>query len=279
MFKRFVSLTLFWSAIILFMSSIVLFIEPHGRVAYWADWRFLGLTKTNWDDLHICSGTLFLVASLIHIYLNWPLITAYLTRKVQGASKAPVVWGSILLVSFITIGTYFNIPPMKQFLQLNQAIKEAHTKRYGNPPFGHAELVPISKLARFLGIDSHDFINALRKAGIKVESGKQSLKDIGKATGMSPARLFDMVMQGLREAGREGTPHLPEMPPPGTGRMTLADVARTYHVSQEVLLQRLKKAGIEASANQTMKEIASSAGLTSPEIYDIIKKDSNSTRR
>jgi hypothetical protein len=273
MIKRFTSLTLFWSALVLFFSSVVLFIEPHGRVAFWADWRLLGLTKQQWDDLHICSGTLFLLASLVHIWLNWPLITAYLTRRFRGASSAPVVWGSLAVVTFITVGTWLGLPPMKQFLALNEAIKESHTKRYGNPPFGHAELVPVEKLARFLGVDPKEFISALEEAGIRVGSARESLKEIGEKNGMSPSLLFDLAMKGLAARGSHGTGRLPRIPPPGTGKLTIADLSATYHIPQKKLIERLNRAGITAKAGQSLREIAISAGKTAPEIYEILRGD------
>lgn len=274
MFKRFTSLTLFWSSIILFFSSVVLFIEPHGRVAFWADWRLFGLTKQQWDDLHICSGTLFLLASLVHIWLNWSLITAYLTRRFKGASSAPAVWGSLAVVAFIALGTYFNLPPMKQFLELNEAIKESHTKRYGNPPFGHAELVPVGKLARFIGVEPEKFVKALKDAGIEVESASQSLKEIGAENGMSPSLLFDLAMKGLRREGSAVSgAALPKIPPPGTGRLTISDIASTYHIKEEVLLKRLERAGIRAKAQESLKEIALRSGRSAPEIYALLRGD------
>jgi hypothetical protein len=48
----------------------MLYIEPHGRVAYWTKWSFLGLEKDQWGNIHIFSGLLFLVAGGFHLYYN-----------------------------------------------------------------------------------------------------------------------------------------------------------------------------------------------------------------
>lgn len=268
MFKRFISLTLFWSSIILFISSIVLFIEPHGRVAFWADWRFLGITKNKWDDIHICSGTLFFVAALIHIYLNWSFIISYLSRKFKSVSPSTYILSSLFLTLFICITAYFNVPPMKQFLELNEAIKESYTKKYGNPPFGHAELVPISKLAKFLGINPTEFIQALKNSGIENVSPDASLKEIALAYQKSPAQLFNLAMQQL---SRNQSISLPQTPPPGTGMLTISDLAKTYHISENSLLKRLRQAGIKARPDSTLKELAENNGVTPHEIYDLLK--------
>ena len=62
--KRITSLTALISFILLLLNSIVLYITPHGRIAYWADWRLWGLTKTEWANQHIIIGILFFLAIL-----------------------------------------------------------------------------------------------------------------------------------------------------------------------------------------------------------------------
>lgn len=47
-------------------------------MAYWADWRMGGLSKTQWGDIHINVGLLFLLALGLHIYYNWKPLMANL---------------------------------------------------------------------------------------------------------------------------------------------------------------------------------------------------------
>ncbi|MBA2880905.1 hypothetical protein HNR65_001231 [Desulfosalsimonas propionicica] len=65
--KKIVSLTALLSFLVVVLNSIALYIAPQGRVAHWVDWRFLGLTKTQWSDQHILVGLLFLIALCLHI--------------------------------------------------------------------------------------------------------------------------------------------------------------------------------------------------------------------
>ena len=51
--------------------SVILYIVPQGRVAYWADWRLWGLIKSHWGNIHINLVLLFLIAVSLHIYYNW----------------------------------------------------------------------------------------------------------------------------------------------------------------------------------------------------------------
>jgi hypothetical protein len=45
-----------------------LYVAPRGRVAHWADWRFWGMTKTEWANPHLVVGLLFLATILLHAY-------------------------------------------------------------------------------------------------------------------------------------------------------------------------------------------------------------------
>ena len=45
--KRITSLTIMLAFLVMVLTGIVLYIVPQGRVAYWADWRLLGLSKTS----------------------------------------------------------------------------------------------------------------------------------------------------------------------------------------------------------------------------------------
>jgi len=43
--RKITSLTAAVAFILMLLTSIILYIAPQGRVAYWADWRLWGLTK------------------------------------------------------------------------------------------------------------------------------------------------------------------------------------------------------------------------------------------
>lgn len=74
--RKATSLTVLLTFVLLVLTSVILYIVPHGRVAYWADWHLWGLTKTQWESFHINLGLLLLLAILLHIYLNWKVIVS-----------------------------------------------------------------------------------------------------------------------------------------------------------------------------------------------------------
>lgn len=51
--RKITSLTAFLSFFMMLLTSVVLYLTPQGRVAYWADWRLLGLSKEQWGAIHI----------------------------------------------------------------------------------------------------------------------------------------------------------------------------------------------------------------------------------
>jgi hypothetical protein len=62
--RRVTSLTAMIAFIAMLITSIILYIVPQGRIAYWADWRLLGLTKEQWGDIHINMGLLLITVHL-----------------------------------------------------------------------------------------------------------------------------------------------------------------------------------------------------------------------
>ena len=75
--RKITSLTALLAFILMLLTSIILYIVPQGRIAYWSDWRLFGLSKTDWGNLHINLGFLFLIAIGLHVYYNWKPLMAY----------------------------------------------------------------------------------------------------------------------------------------------------------------------------------------------------------
>lgn len=65
------------------LTSIILYIVPQGRVAYWSNWQLWGLSKTQWGNIHVNIGILFLIAISFHIYYNWKPILFYLKNPAR----------------------------------------------------------------------------------------------------------------------------------------------------------------------------------------------------
>ncbi len=266
MLRKTISLVLAFSGIFVLLTSVILYIEPEGRVAYWADWRFLGLDKHQWGDLHVTTGFLFLIALILHAWLNWKPLISYLknkARKVTGLNTANLT-ASIITLYFV-VGTLLGLPPMQQIVELGDSIKEGHVQTYGNPPYGHAELSSLESFAAFMRMDPQKALTALTAKGLKVESAQQSLRDMADANNMTPKELFDIMKAA-------NPPMLPDTAPEGTGKMRLSEICEAYGIDPRQAVVGLAGKNITAQEESTMRDIAGKNGITPPELYRALRE-------
>jgi len=108
--RKTTSLTMLISFVLLVLTSVILYIVPQGRVAYWPDWHLWGLSKTQWGNLHINLGFLFLLAGFLHLFYNWKPMMAYMKNK---AKKLKVFTANfniaMILTVVISVGTLAEI--------------------------------------------------------------------------------------------------------------------------------------------------------------------------
>ncbi|WP_300672563.1 DUF4405 domain-containing protein [Desulfoluna sp.] len=202
--KKITSLTALFSFVVLTISSIVLYVMPHGRVAYWADWHFWGLAKADWDNMHINSGILFLVAVCIHIFLNWTLILAYINNRAKDVKHVTGEFmGALVLTLAVVVGTYLMVPPFTYTLELSESLKDRGEILYGNPPYGHAELSSIYVLSKRMGLDPEISMVNLKKSGTKVTGVDQSLLEVAKANQTNAKAIYQVMSQG-QEGRKKG---------------------------------------------------------------------------
>jgi hypothetical protein len=270
MVRKIVSLTSFLSLAVTLVTSVVLYVVPHGRVAYWADWTLLGLSKDQWGAIHITVGTLFVVALLLHLWLNWKSLTAYMrdARRRMVVMTLPMMV-SVLITLFVAAGTLYDVPPMRQLLALSASIKDAATETYGNPPYGHAEQSPLRKFCGYLGIDVEDALAALYAAGYDPAiSADTEVRDIARSRGVSPQQVFNDIHAAL---GGDPFAMLPPGPPEGTGRMTLESLCAAYGLPLDQVMARLGAKSIHARPDMTMRDIAQENSVAPRDVYNALR--------
>lgn len=271
MFRKLTSLTSFFSFIVLIITSIVLYIVPQGRVAYWADWSLLGLSKGQWGDMHICTGILFLIVSVLHIWLNWKPILAYLKKKAGKKNfTSPAFFISLILTLFVTFGTLAELPPMKQVLEFCQYFQIQGEAKYGIPPYGHAELSPLDIFCKRMGLDVEKAAASIKKAGIKLESNKEIIKSIAGKAGLTPKELHEIILKDQLQKTPSVKKDDDNSKQPtvqagaGIGRMPLEQYCAKYDLDLNTSLGILREQGVVIDKNTPIKEIAGALGLNSP---------------
>ncbi len=269
--RRIVSLTVAIAFVIMILTSVVLYIVPQGRVAFWADWRLMGLSKTQWGAVHINMGLLFLIALGLHVYYNWKPLTQYLKDRARHWKVfTPEFNLAAVLVGVFMVGTLAGWPPFGTILGIQDDIKAAAARKYGEPPYGHAELSTLRTFARKTGLDLKAARTALAAAGFDVAGPEQSLQAMAAANGVSPQTLYNAMAAAATAKGKASRP-LPEMPPPGTGKLTLADFGRQYGLDSERLRGALEANGLVVGDGMTVKAIAAANQRSPMDIYEMLR--------
>ena len=226
------------SLVILILNSVILYIVPEGRVSYWADWRFWGLTKGDWANQHITVGFLFLIAGLLHIYYNWKPIVAYMKNK---AKEVKVFTGAfnfaVALSLLFVVGTYLNVPPMSTIIEISEHIKDGGARKYGEPPYGHAELSTLKFFAKKENLDVAKSLELLAAAGINVTGEKETLKEIAKNNKMTPQQVYDIIKPAsTKPAVSSSGDGFPESPTQGWAKMSLEEFCERDLTPRNILL-------------------------------------------
>mgnify|MGYP000162149276 FL=1 len=267
--KRIVSLTAFVSLFFILLTSAVLYIVPQGRVAYWANWTLWGLSKEQWAAIHINVGILFLISLALHTCYNWKNITLYLKDKRRRLKVFTANFNIALLLTVLFVaGTYSEMPPFSNIMAVNARIKEAAARKYGEPPYGHAELSSLRSFARHLGINLTDALQSLAAYGYVVESDSQSLKEVAVANGVAPQQVYLAMLENISSTGpSEQMPHRPRQ---GAGKLTLEGLCAQYGLDVALIRESLTEKNIRFSKGMNLRQIAELNNLSPIDVYGII---------
>jgi len=304
--RGFISLLTALSFLIMTISGIILFITPQGRVAYWLDWTFWGISKAQWGDMHITTSLLFALAGLWHTWLNWRALVSYFQDKVKKtvALKAELAVAAVITI-FCTVGGIYKTPPLSYVLELNDWIKDSWVKSPDDEPaISHAELLPLNNFLKKMDIDLDMALAELKKQGVKVSGPDQKLLDISRNNGKSPAAIYKLLkhLEGKTSAQTSAAPVVPaaQQPSPaspaiptevkqtptaqlwtseqvqqqfegkGVGRKTLAAICLEYHLDQATTIKKLAARKISVTPEDTLKKIAEERGELPIEVLKII---------
>ena len=255
------------SFVLCVLTSIILYIVPQGRVAYWAGWRLWGLSKTQWGDLHINLGFLFLIAGFLHLYYNWNVITAYMKNKAREMKVFTPSFNVALLITLVVgVGTYFQVPPMSTVINFGESFKDAAAEKYGEPPYGHAELSSLKMFAKKVDLDLKKTKELLKAKGIRFDNDQQTIAEIAELNSMTPKQVYE-VMRTAAVKQKEAV--FPDTPYPGFGRKVLADICKEFGFPVADVLQGLAEKNIKATPEQTIKEIAAGADMDPHAFFEV----------
>jgi hypothetical protein len=280
--RAFTSLCSLVSFILLCITGIILFTEPHGRVAYWTKWNFVGLEKDQWGSIHIYAGLLFLVAGAFHLYYNWKPLVKYLSAKIETALryKRELVISSLIFFGVVVSGIW-SLPPLSYVTDFGETIKNSWVTSPGlEPPFGHAELVSLKTFCRKQRIPLDQAMAELSKAGFKLNNPDTILDEIASSKGTSGMGVYEVIkkLEPKPEVIKPGAAWTPEkieetFAGTGVGRKTIGQIIKDHELDHKTTHQKLKDQGIKAKDDDKIKELADRHDSTPIKILTIILTD------
>lgn len=280
-------------------TGVILFVVPPGRIAHWTGWTMLGLTKHEWIALHDWSSIVFVVGSILHIYLNWSCLISYFKDRVSKAFAFRAEWIlAVVVCALVFAGTVWDIRPFSSLMDWNESIKHSWDTPRRQAPVVHAELLTLRELAnKSEGVDLDTMIANLAGHGITVKSPDVVVGELAEAHDMTPSQLYPLALgtQGDAQragggAGRRDAGASPGGRGPGNqsgqgkthdktgaggsgrgfGRMTLTEYCEETGVDVESAVEKLRRAGYEAGGDMTIREIADSAEAHPAQIRTVI---------
>ncbi|WP_163335642.1 DUF4405 domain-containing protein [Desulfopila sp. IMCC35008] len=273
--RKITSMTLLLSLVVLVINSVVLYVVPEGRVAYWADWTFMGLSKTDWGEQHTTVGFLFAFAGILHIYYNWNPIVAYMKNKAREVKVFTGAFNVALALTVIfVVGTYMHIPPMSTILNISDGFKLDASKKYGEPPYGHAETSSLKMFTKKEGLDLKKSMELLKAANMSFTDEKQTIKEIAKQNNKSPQQVYLVIkpasQQPELEGATEGATAFLNAPKSGWGKRKVGDICTEYDLNLEQILHGLAQMEVQAEPDQTLKQVAEANGASPLEVYEMM---------
>ncbi len=194
--KSFTSFLILFNFIILSFSGFALYIRPEGSIATWTGWKFIMLSKGGWEGLHTVFAVLFLVFVVLHIFLNWKILTGYLRNKAINSlrRKKEFIYAAALTgVIFAISVTQWQ--PAGSLIKLRKTIKHENGTITINPPKPDAEKMSISEIAACTGKTADDIIAKLKKSGIIVSSAETTLLQMAEQHNLSPEKLYSTIIK------------------------------------------------------------------------------------
>lgn len=125
MLRKTTSFILLYSFIIMVLSGAMLFVAPFGRLSMMIQWEMFGLSKMDYQALHLIFMILFILAGIVHIYVNYKAILQYWKNK----SKNLIFFTKEFTVATVIITGLFYITVSKneytqKFVKMNKSFND-----------------------------------------------------------------------------------------------------------------------------------------------------------
>jgi magnesium-transporting ATPase (P-type) len=195
-FRKFISITIFFTLIILCVSGIALYIKPEGDIANWTGWTFLGLDKTGWEGFHVLFSLFFLAFAVMHLLYNWRAFLHHLQQKTaHGLLVKKELLASLAVVIAFLVFTVFQVQPFWKIAQWRQTVKKIKSRIIVEEPVPDFHKRKISAVAEYFNMPVEALIERLKRQNILIKNADERLLDIAKANKTSSEKMFILLKE------------------------------------------------------------------------------------
>lgn len=195
--RAFISLGLFAAFLMLFVSGIILYLSPPGRVANWTNWQILGLSKHDWQNQHTIFSLAFAILSILHLFsINWKAFWSYVVAKTHAGLGRPLEFSSIILLALLFgIGTHLKVQPFSAVIDFGESLSASWEEPASRAPVPHTEKLTLREISlQFTsGTSPEELREKLEKQDIAVQSLDQTLESIGTENNASPEEVYKLL--------------------------------------------------------------------------------------
>ncbi|MGO9390235.1 DUF4405 domain-containing protein [Rhodoblastus sp.] len=129
------------SFVLLAISGAILFFAPRGQLANASGWQASGLTRWQWEDLHVCFALLMLAAAVPHVWMNRRALVNHIKLRTSALAPRllPVRFEALVAVALclmVLIGSICRAPPFNLIADLRAEMRGAPSPTA--PPFAGA---------------------------------------------------------------------------------------------------------------------------------------------
>jgi len=200
--KGLTSLILGFCFLVMFASGLILYAAPQGRVAHWTNWTVFALDKEQWSAVHINSGLLLVIASVLHLWFNWKPLWSYVRSKAVSGSKFRIEFPvALIVVGLVTAGAFYNVPPFSSVMSLNDQVKAYWARRAPRAPVPHSEELSLTEFAMHVNLSPEEAADALRKEGFVVEDVRITLTELAKQKNAAPSQVYEAIKKHFPTSG------------------------------------------------------------------------------
>ncbi|MBZ4022987.1 hypothetical protein CKO11_11005 [Rhodobacter sp. TJ_12] len=94
------------------VSGLAIAFAPAGRLAVRLDWTLWGLSRAQWESLHLTLGVFFLIAAGWHIWLHWAVIRNLIwSAREQALCHRRELGLALVLVGAMSALAIADLPP------------------------------------------------------------------------------------------------------------------------------------------------------------------------